>query len=166
MFGAAFLGWMVAGCAPSTHLVTGTVRPAIAVSEVQIYSTPPTYYKEIAILNANAHSAFGTGGQKEIDTVVLRLKTEAAALGANGVLLEGFSDAQTGSIGTGVGSESYGRNSSVGVGVGGGFGIYKKTGKGRAIYVPTPPPPSSPPPLPASSAPQPVTPPASDPAHP
>jgi hypothetical protein len=51
------------------------------------------------------------------------------------VILEGFSDSETGSIGTGVGSDSYSRNSSVGVGVGGSLGIFKKTGKGTAIYV-------------------------------
>jgi hypothetical protein len=51
------------------------------------------------------------------------------------VLLGDVADRQTGSIGTGVGSDSYSRNSSVGVGVGGSLGIYKKTGKGTAIYV-------------------------------
>ncbi|MEA3135156.1 MAG: hypothetical protein QOG17_3002 [Gammaproteobacteria bacterium] len=70
-----------------------------------------------------------------MDKVIERLKIEAAQLGANGVLLGDVADRQTGSIGTGVGSDSYSRNSSVGVGVGGSLGIYKKTGKGTAIYV-------------------------------
>jgi hypothetical protein len=61
---------------------------------------------------------------------------QAAKLGANGIILEGFSDRETGSVGTGVGSDSYSRNSSVGVGVGGSLGIFKKTGQGRAIFVP------------------------------
>jgi len=34
------------------------------------------------------------------------LKVEAAKLGANGLMLDGFSDAQTASVGTGVGSQS------------------------------------------------------------
>jgi hypothetical protein len=64
------------------------------------------------------------------------MKTEAAQLGANGIILGAVSDRQTGSVGTGVGSDSYSRNSAVGVGVGGSLGIYKKTGKATAIYVP------------------------------
>jgi hypothetical protein len=48
---------------------------------------------------------------------------------------EGFSDAETGSLGTGVGSDSYGSHSAVGVGVGGSLG-FKKTGHGDAIFVP------------------------------
>jgi hypothetical protein len=113
-------------------VLVGPVRPAITPDQVKIYSHPPaTPFDEIAILDANSTSAFGTGGQKSIDKVIERLRIEAAKLGANGVILEGFSDAQTGSLGTGVGSDSYG----------GSLGIYKKTGHGDAIYVhPTPSP--------------------------
>jgi hypothetical protein len=39
-------------------------------------------------------------------------------------------------VGTGVGSASASGNSATSVGVGGSLGIYKKTGHGRAIYVP------------------------------
>jgi hypothetical protein len=125
------------GCAaPSTHVLTGTARPPISPADVKIYSTPPAVFEEVAVLDANAKSAFGTGGQKSVDLVIERLKIEAAKLGANGVILEGFQDAQTGSIGAGGGSDSYSRSSSVGVGVGGSLGIYKKTGHGDAIYVP------------------------------
>ncbi len=124
-------------CAPSTHVLVGQARPPITPEQVTIYSHPPAGpFEEIAILDATSKSAFGTGGQKSIDKVIERLKIEAAKLGANGVILEGFSDAETGSIGTGVGSDSYGSHSAVGVGVGGSLGIYKKTGHGDAIYVP------------------------------
>jgi hypothetical protein len=93
-------------------------------------------FEEVATLDASSKSAFGAGGQRSVDKVIERLKIEAAKLGANGVILEGFSDAETGSIGTGVGSESYGNHSAVGLGVGGSLGIYKKTGHGDAIYIP------------------------------
>jgi hypothetical protein len=130
----------LSGCAPSTHVLVGEARPPISPDQVKIYSHPPTYYQEIAVLDASSKSAFGTGGQKTTDKVIERLKIEAAKLGANGVILEGFSESETGSIGTGVGSNSYSGNSAVGVGVGGSLGIYKKTGHGDAIYVPQPPP--------------------------
>jgi uncharacterized protein YbjQ (UPF0145 family) len=126
----------LAACAPTTQIVTGTARPPISPAEVKIYSHAPAAYEEIAVLTASSKSMFTSGGQKAIDKVVERLKEQAARLGANGLILEDFSDSQTGSIGTGVGSESYSRSSSVGVGVGGAVGIFKKTGRGRAIFIP------------------------------
>jgi hypothetical protein len=126
----------LAACASDSIVMTGTARPPIPPSEVRIYSRPPPAFEEIAILNASKSSAFTTGGQKTVDKVIAGLKEQAAKLGANGVILEGFSDRQTGSVGSGVGSDSYSRNSAVGVGVGGSLGIYKKTGHGVAIFVP------------------------------
>ena len=127
----------VTACAPSSHVLVGKARPPISPEQVKIYThVPDTSFEEIAVLDASSKSAFGTGGQKTVDKVIERLKVEAAKLGANGVILEGFSDSETGSIGTGVGSDSYGNHSAVGVGVGGSLGIYKKTGHGDAIYVP------------------------------
>jgi hypothetical protein len=131
----AALGVMAA-CAPSSHVLVGTARPPIAPSLVTVYShAPQQRFEEIAVLNASSKSMFNAGGQRTTDKVVERLKVEAAQLGANGIILEGFDQTQSGSIGTGVGSESYSRRSSVGVGVGGSLGIFKTTGKARAIYV-------------------------------
>jgi hypothetical protein len=135
----AFVGLAVLGlgaCASDSIVVTGTARPPISPTDVRIYSHPPATFEEIAILNASKNSAFTTGGQKTVDKVVAGLKEQAAKLGANGVILEGFEDRQTGALGSGVGSDSYSRNSSVGVGVGGSLGLYKKTGHGVAIFVP------------------------------
>ena len=129
------IGLAVVACASSGPKMIGHPRPAIPVGQVIVYSHPPAAFEDIATLSASSKSVFSPGGPAQIDKVVERLKLQAAQLGANGLILEGFSDAQTGSLGTGVGSESYSRNSSVGVGVGGSFGIFKKTGIGRAIYV-------------------------------
>jgi uncharacterized protein YbjQ (UPF0145 family) len=123
-------------CATDSVVLTGTARPPISPGDVKIYSRPPVAFEEIAILNASKSSAFTTGGQKTVDKVIAGLKEQAAKLGANGVILEGFSDSQTGSVGSGVGSSSYSNNSAVGVGVGGSLGIYRKTGHGVAIFVP------------------------------
>jgi hypothetical protein len=123
-------------CAPSSHILVGTPRPAISPLDVKVYTAPPPQAQQIALLDAHSDSVFGPGGQKTIDKVIERLKTEAAHLGANGIVLGDVSDRQTGSIGSGVGSSSYSGNSAVGVGVGGSLGIYKKSGKATAIYVP------------------------------
>jgi hypothetical protein len=125
-------------------IVTGSPHQPISPVEVKIYSQPPPMFEEIAILNASKSVAFTTGGQKTVDKVIEGLKSQAAKIGANGIILEGFSDQQTGALGGGTGSTSYSSNSAVGVGVGGSLGIYKKTGHGRAIFVP--PGPQSPPP--------------------
>jgi hypothetical protein len=114
----------------------GPARPAILPDQVKIYWSPPASFEPIADLNASSHSVFKPGGQEAMDKVIAELKVEAAKLGANGLMLEGFSDAQTGSVGTGVGSQSYSGNTAVGVSAGGAFGVFKKTGRARAIYVP------------------------------
>src|ERR1700686_1564260 len=126
----------LAACAPSSHILVGTARPPISPKEVKIYPQSPPSFEQIAVLNASANSMFGTGGQGSVDKVIQRLKEQAAKLGANGIILEGMSDRQTGSLGGGSGSSSYSGNSAVGVGVGGSLGIFKKTGQGRAIFVP------------------------------
>ena len=131
-----FAALSLAACASDSIVLTGTARPPISPAEVRIYSRPPPAFEEIAILNASKSSAFTTGGQKTVDKVIAGLKEQAAKLGANGIILEGFSDSQTGSVGSGVGSSSVSSNSAVGVGVGGSLGIYKKTGHGVAIFVP------------------------------
>jgi hypothetical protein len=153
------VGLSVAGCATDSVVVTGRVRPAVSPAEVKVYWRPPVTFEEIAILNASKNSALTTGGQKTVDKVIAGLKEQAAKVGANGVILEGFSDAQTGSIGSGVGSSSESRNSAVGVGVGGSLGIYKKTGHGVAIYVPPGSAPPEPPPPPGAGPPPSAAPP-------
>jgi hypothetical protein len=126
----------VAGCANSSHVLVGTARPPISPTEVRVYPRPPARFEEIALLDASSKSAFEPGSQRATDKVIERLKAQAAQLGANGIILDGFSDREAGSLGTGIGSDSYSRHSEVGVGIGGSLGIYKKTGKARAIYVP------------------------------
>ena len=127
--------WLV-GCAPSSYVLVGTARPPIAPSAVVVYSHPPAVFEEVAILDASSKSVASAGSQRTTDKVVDRLKAEAAKLGANGLILEGFNQTQTASIGSGVGSDSYSGHAAVGVGVTGSLGIFKTTGKGQAIFVP------------------------------
>jgi hypothetical protein len=143
---ATALAVLLVACAPSSHILVGTARPPISAAEVKIYLRPPPSFEDIAILNASADSMFGSGGQATVDKVIQRLKEEAAKQGANGIILEGMSDEQTGSLGGGSGSASASGNTAVGVGVGASLGIFKKTGHARAIFVPpdSPIPPGAP----------------------
>jgi hypothetical protein len=125
----------ISGCTPASRVVPGPARAPIPVEQVVIYQQPPANSVDVAVLHASSHSVFSPGGPSATDKVVQLLKVQAAQLGANGVVLQGFSDRQTGSLGTGVGSDSYSRNSAVSVGAGASFGIFKKTGEALAIYV-------------------------------
>jgi len=125
----------LSACATS-HAMIGKARPPITSDAVQIYTRPPNGpYEEIARLDTSSQTSFASTAQGKTDAVIKRLKTEAAKLGANGVLLEGIGDRPSGSIGTGMDSTSYSRSSSVGGGIGIGVGMNAKAGGGIAIYV-------------------------------
>jgi len=78
---------ILAGCATS-HVMVGNARPAISPGQVKIYLHPPEKYEEIAILDTSSQGSFSFTQQGKMDSVVERLKAEAAKLGANGILLE------------------------------------------------------------------------------
>jgi hypothetical protein len=135
VLGACALAWMSA-CASSAYELVGAARAPISAADVKIYMQAPPVFEEVAVLNAFSHSAFHPGGQHAIDQVMARLKEQAAKLGANGIILGEFSDAQSTALGTGLGTDTYTHNASISLGAGGSVGIFKKTGRGRAIYVP------------------------------
>jgi hypothetical protein len=130
------LAALLTGCSTTSHVLLGTPRPPISPAEVRVYAQPPPKYEQIAAIDASSKGSLAVTGQQNMDKAIERMKEEAAKLGANGILLQGVQDQQSGAIGTGVGSSSYGASSAVGVGVGGSFGIYNKVAHGLAIYVP------------------------------
>jgi hypothetical protein len=77
-----------------TAVVTGERRAAISPEQVQLYSeAPKAPYQVIALVNAS--SGNGWSDQQSVDYAVEELKNQAAAVGANGVIL-GQPDSQTG----------------------------------------------------------------------
>src|SRR5690606_27385279 len=84
---ASLAALALAGCAGTSKVMLGQARPPIDPSQVQIYSVPPPGSQDVAQLEASSAVGFGTQGQT--DAAVARLKREAAALGANGVVLMG-----------------------------------------------------------------------------
>ena len=79
------LAMLLAACsASSSHVLTGIARTPIAWQSVKLYREPPAGFEEIAMLDAL--DRFGSE-QNRTDDVIEALKREAAALGANGVLL-------------------------------------------------------------------------------
>ena len=129
-----------AGCASSSRTIIGAVRPAIDPGDVEIYTSPPRRYEEIALLDASSVGSLGRASEAGTDEAIYRMKEEAAKLGANGVLLTGIADQPGGSLGVGIGGfgVSTGRSHFTAGGGSVSFGgpIMHKGVQGVAIYVP------------------------------
>jgi hypothetical protein len=132
----ALMAAMLIACATSSQVLTGAPRAPISPAGVRVYTQAPESFEEIALLGASRKSVSGAGGERAIAKMIEGMRAQAAGLGANGLLLEDFSDADAIAIGTGVGTQTYTHNASINVGVGGSLGVVRKMAKARAIFVP------------------------------
>ncbi|MFT3755572.1 MAG: hypothetical protein QM769_06420 [Pseudoxanthomonas sp.] len=122
---------LLASCAGTTKVMLGQARPPVDPSVVQIYNSVPPGAVQIAQLESTSGAGFG--GQGQTDAVVARLKREAAALGANGVVLLGVGSQSSGG-GMSVGGGSFGGHGGGGISIG--IPTTKKQAAGVAIWVP------------------------------
>lgn len=128
---AALLG----GCASTSHVMLQPARPAISPELVQVYTSPPPRYIEIALLET-ASGPFTYGEQNKTNAVIANLRREAASLGANGVLLTGTAQGyRGGGVNVGVGAGRFGGHTSVGGGVGVDISPTQKHARAVAILV-------------------------------
>jgi len=125
----------VSGCATSSQMLTGSPRAPLLPSDVRVYTQAPQSFEEIAVLGASRKSVSSAGGERAIEKMIETMRSQAAQLGANGLLLEDFSDSDPIAVGSGVGSQTYTHNASIDVGIGGSLGVVKKAAKARAIFV-------------------------------
>ena len=109
------------GCSTGSSIVTGKVRPAISPDEVKIYLDPPSQYETIGIVEASSDVEFST--QAAQDRTINELKSQAAKIGANGVLLFSTGDKSGDMVGYYSGGVFYAGTSDT------------KTAKGKAIFV-------------------------------
>lgn len=130
---AALLALALAGCASVSHTMISDPRPPVAVEQVRVYlQPPPTRYVEIALLDASTGD-FTYGAQNRENSLMNRLRAEAAKLGANGVLLQARGQVPSaGGVGIGVG----GGGRHVGGGVSVGLNAPKERASAIAIWVP------------------------------
>jgi hypothetical protein len=142
------LALALSACA-SSALVTGTPRAPIDPSQVRIYyAPPPGRYEEIALLESNS-GALTYGEQNKMNSVVGKLRREAAKLGANGVLFRGTADGYGGGgVSVGAGGGRVGGRGFSGGGVGIDISPRQKSARGIAIHVDNPPPVEALPPAP------------------
>lgn len=125
---------VLSGCTLTrgSYVAIGNTRPAINPADVKIYTELPANYQKIAMVSADARNDFASQ-QNLSDHAIERLKEEAAAVGANGILLNGFGNYVVGSSGV-VNVLRTSPNTAFGVGA-----MNTRTGKeaeGLAIYVP------------------------------
>jgi hypothetical protein len=125
----------VSGCATSSQMLTGSPRAPLLPSDVRVYTQAPQSFEEIAVLSASRKSVSSAGGERAIEKMIETMRSQAAQLGANGLLLEDFSDSDPVAVGSGVRSQTYTHNASIDVGIGGSLGVVKKAAKARAIFV-------------------------------
>ena len=123
---------LLSACAGSSRVMVGQARPPIDPAQVQIYTVVPAGAQEIAQIESSSAIGFGTQGQT--DAAVARLKADAAALGANGVVLMGVGSSGASGGGVSVGGGSWGSSSYGGVGIG--IPTQQKKAVGMAIWVP------------------------------
>ncbi len=74
-------------CASGSAVVTGTKRPEAEPGTVQMYSKPPAEYEVIGVVKASSDA--GLTEQQSMDYAVEELKKQAAAIGANGLIITG-----------------------------------------------------------------------------
>ncbi|QDW66868.1 hypothetical protein [Luteimonas granuli] len=135
---SAFL--LLAACTTS-HILTGTPRPPIDPSQVRVYyGSPGVPFEEVALLETSS-GAFTYGEQNKTDSVMRKLREEAASLGANGILFQGTADSYGGGgVSVGAGTGRFGGRSYTSGGVGVNISPRQKHGRGVAIYMANPPP--------------------------
>jgi sugar (pentulose or hexulose) kinase len=86
---------VLSGCSSTfntSHVMLGEARTPTTASEIKIYTTPPAKYTEIAIVAGTNSGSLTISEQAKTDYVIGNLKEQAAKLGANGIILQQFSD--------------------------------------------------------------------------
>ena len=110
-------------CVSVSYTIVGQVRPAIDPGHVEIFTSPPRHYEEIALLDASSVGDFGHSSRAGTHEAIYRMKEDAARLGANGVLLTGMGEHYSGSLGIGVGGYGYSSGHSHFTAGGGSVGV-------------------------------------------
>jgi len=125
---------VISGCTLTrgSHLVIGSTRAPTNPADVRIYTELPVKYEKIAMVSADSRNDFASQ-QNLSDHAIERLKEEAAKVGANGILLNGFGNYQIGSQGVVIIPKSNGYGTTGVVAMNASIG---KEATGLAIYVP------------------------------
>src|SRR4029453_17198044 len=93
---------LICGCA-TRPIIVGQLRSPISPEAVRVYRVPPRHFERIAIINSSAGTTWIFSDRPSMELGISRLREQAAALGANGILLERVYDVSAGGLAIGVG---------------------------------------------------------------
>jgi hypothetical protein len=99
---------LISACGTTRTIMVGQARPAISPGAVRVYEAPPRHYERIAIINSSGGTSWIFSDRGSMETAIARLCEEAAALGANGVLLQQVYDEPAGGLSIGIGGFGFG----------------------------------------------------------
>jgi hypothetical protein len=134
LIAALFATFFIVACATHVTMI-GPARPPISPTAVRIYENPPRHYQQIAILNSSAGTTWLFPDRGSLDETIAELRTQAAGLGANGVLLQAVYDQPVGGLSVGVGGFGGGSHSFYGGGGTVGGPLINRRVQAIAIYV-------------------------------
>jgi hypothetical protein len=92
-------------------------------------------YVEIAVVDASSRYALSWTAEGKAEIVINRLKTEAARVGANGILLQEITEAGDRTLGADLVSDHTGAHGSVDVSFGVSGLLSSSFGRAIAVYV-------------------------------
>lgn len=122
-----------------TAIVTGGEREPTSADEIQIYREAPSEYEELAIVASSAGHDFKSR-EALLRSAFIRLKKEAAGVGANAILLMDIDERDaptvTTTFGTAYASGTGGSATATGQGVAVSRGDTYTRLRGLAVYVP------------------------------
>lgn len=124
----------LAGCGTNVTMI-GPARPAISPAAVRIYQVPPRHFEQIAIINSSAGTTWIFPNHDSLEDALAELRSQAAALGANGVLLQEVYDRPVGGLSIGGGGFGYSHHGFYGGGGSVGGPLINRRVQAMAIYV-------------------------------
>ena len=92
---------LICGCATTRAIIVGQPRLPISPEAVRVYRVPPRHFERIAIINSSAGTNWIFPDRPSMELGISRLREQAAALGANGILLERVYDVPVGGLAMG-----------------------------------------------------------------
>src|SRR5213595_542694 len=93
---------LICGCA-TRPIIVGPPRPPISSEAVSVYRVPPRHFERIAIIDSPAGTSWIFPDRPSMELGISRLREQAAALCANGILLVRVYDVAAGGLPIGVG---------------------------------------------------------------
>jgi hypothetical protein len=85
IFMSMFVALVISACTTSTVVRTGELYAPISPEQVQVFFRPPGDYQVLGLVDAHSDIVFSS--RKAQQRAIKRLIEEAAAIGANGVLI-------------------------------------------------------------------------------